>query len=334
MEELTMGDIITKFKDMARKADKTIVLPESTDQRMLKATRIILDEGIAKIILLGDEDEIRDAAQSAGVDIGGAQIVPLAGTAQAKELAGKLYELRKHKGMTEAEALETLKTPMYYAAMLVKDGLADGYLAGAINTTGNTLKPALQIIKTKPGIRTVSSFFLMVHPDKSWGVDGSLFFADCALVPDPDEQQLAEIAIATADSFKTMLNEEPLVAMLSFSTKGSASHPLVEKVAKATELVKEQRPDIKVDGDLQADAALIAKVGASKSPGSPVAGKANVLIFPDLNSGNIAYKLVQRLAGAEAIGPVIQGIAKPVNDLSRGCSVEDIVSVAAITAIS
>jgi len=207
-------------------------------------------------------------------------------------------------------------------------------VAGAENTTGNTLKPALQIIKTRPGINVVSSFFLMIHPDSRWGVDGCLVFADCALVPDPDENQLAEIAITTADSFKTMLKKQPLVAMLSFSTKGSASHPAVDRVAHATRIVAEKRPDIKIDGDLQADAALIEKVGASKAPGSPVAGRANVLIFPDLNSGNIAYKLVQRLAGAEAIGPVIQGIARPVNDLSRGCSVEDIVSVAAITAIS
>ena len=329
-----MGDIITKFKDMARKADKTIVLPESTEERMLKAAQIILAEGIAGVILPGDESEIKAAADSADADVSGAQVIPLVGTSQAQELAGKLYELRKHKGMTEEEAVETLKVPMYYAAMLVKEGLADGYLAGALNTTGNTLKPALQIIKTKPGIKTVSSYLLMVHPDKRWGVDGSLFFADCALVPDPDEQQLAEIAIATADSFKTMLGEEPLVAMLSFSTRGSAQHPLVDKVAAATELVKNQRPDIQIDGDLQVDAAIIESVASQKAPGSPLAGKANTLIFPDLNSGNIAYKLVQRLAGAEAIGPVIQGIAKPVNDVSRGCSVEDIVSVAAITAIS
>lgn len=329
-----MSDIISKFKDMARMASRTIVLPESTEERILKAAEIIMEKGIAEIILLADEGEIKSAARSAGADVSKARIIPLEGTAQAKELASKLYELRKHKDMSEEQAVETLKTPMYYAAMLVKEDLAHGYVAGAENTTGNTLKPALQIIKTRPGINVVSSFFLMVHPDNRWGVDGCLFFADCALVPDPDENQLAEIAITTADSFKTMFKMEPLVAMLSFSTKGSASHPAVDKVANATKIVAEKRPDIKIDGDLQADAALIEKVGASKAPGSPVAGKANVLIFPDLNSGNIAYKLVQRLAGAEAIGPVIQGIAKPVNDLSRGCSVEDIVSVAAITAIS
>ena len=329
-----MSDIISKFKDMARQAGRTIVLPESTEERMLKATRIILDKGIARVILLGDESEINALARKAGTDVSGAEIAPLSGTEQAGQLAEKLYELRKHKGMTAEQAVETLKTPMYFAAMMVKDGLAHGYVAGAENTTGNTLKPALQIIKTKPGINVVSSYFLMVHPDSRLGTGGCLFFADCALVPDPDENQLAEIAITTADSFKTMLEKEPLVAMLSFSTKGSASHPAVDKVANATKIVTEKRPDIKIDGDLQADAALIEKVGTSKAPGSPVAGRANVLIFPDLNSGNIAYKLVQRLAGTEAIGPVIQGIARPVNDLSRGCSVEDIVSVAAITAIS
>lgn len=329
-----MSDIIGKFKAAAREAGNKVVLPESLEERTLRATQEIISDGIAKVVLLGDEAQVKQAAETAGADITGAEIVPIEGTAQATELAGKLFELRRHKGMTEEQATETLKTPMYYAAMMVKEGLAHGYLAGAENTTGNTLKPALQIIKTKPGIAVVSSYFLMVLPDSSWGEDGALVFADCALVPDPDENQLAEIAITTADSFKTMMRVEPRVAMLSFSTKGSASHPSVDKVANATKIVQEKRPDIQIDGELQADAALIQSVGAKKSPGSTVAGKANVLIFPDLASGNICYKLVQRLAGAEAIGPVIQGIARPVNDLSRGCSVEDIVSVAAITAIS
>jgi len=227
-----VSDIISKFKDMARMASRTIVLPESTEERMLKAAEIIMEKGTAEIILLGDEGEIKSAARSAGADVSKARIIPLEGTAQAKELASKLYELRKHKGMSEEQAVETLKTPMYYAAMLVKEDLAHGYVAGAENTTGNTLKPALQIIKTKPGINVVSSFFLMVHPDNRWGVDGCLFFADCALVPDPDENQLAEIAITTADSFKTMFKMEPLVAMLSFSTKGSASHPGYRKTGE------------------------------------------------------------------------------------------------------
>ncbi len=329
-----MSEIVSKFKAAAREAANTVVLPESLEERTLRATQEIIGDRIAKVILLGEEATVKQAASTAGANIDGAQIIPVQGTELAAGLAGKLYELRKHKGMTREQALETLKTPMYFAAMLVKEDLAHGYLAGAESTTGNTLKPALQIIKTRPGIGIVSSFFLMVLADTGWGDDGVLVFADCALVPDPDENQLAEIAITTADSFKTMMRTEPRVAMLSFSTKGSASHPSVDKVAGATKIVQEKRPDIQIDGELQADAALVESVGAKKSPGSSVAGKANVLIFPDLASGNIGYKLVQRLAGAEAIGPVIQGIAKPVNDLSRGCSVEDIVSVAAITAIS
>ncbi len=329
-----MSEIINNFKAAAREAGNTVVLPESLDERTLCATQEIISDGIAKVILLGDEAEIKKATSAAGADISGAEIIPLEGTAQAAELAGKLYELRKHKGMTEEQAVETLKTPMYYAAMLVKQNLAHGYVAGAQNTTGNTLKPALQIIKTKPGIGIVSSYFMMVHPDPRWGKDGVIFYADSGLVPEPNAEELAEIAITTADTFKTMMKDEPRVAMLSFSTKGSASHPLVEKVQSATEFVRQKRPDIIVDGELQVDAALIESVAASKAPGSPVKGKANVLIFPELNSGNIAYKLTQRLAGTEAYGPLIQGIAKPVNDLSRGCSAEDIVSVAAITAIS
>jgi len=329
-----LADIIAKFKDMARKTNHTIVLPESLEERTLKATRIILDEKLARISLVGEEKEIKSQAQKAGVDISGAEIIPNTGTELAKSLAEKLYELRKNKGMTPEQAVETLKAPMYFAAMLVKEGMAHGYVAGALCTTANTLKPALQIIKTKPGISLVSSFFLMVHPDKRWGVDGCLGYADCGLVPDPNPGELAEIAIATADSFQKMMEAQPRVAMLSFSTKGSATHALVDKVAEATKIVKEKRPDILIDGELQVDAALIEKVAKTKAPGSPLEGKANVLIFPDLNSGNIAYKLTQRLAGAEAYGPLTQGIAKPVNDLSRGCSVEDIVIVTTITAIS
>lgn len=329
-----MSDIIAKIKENARKLGRTVVLPESSDERMLKAVPIIAEERLAKIILLGEKETVLADAAKVGADVSSAEIVPLSGTELAGNLAAKLHELRKNKGMTAEQAVETLKIPMYFAAMMVKDGLAHGYVAGAQNTTGDTLKPALQIIKTKPGIGTVSSFFMMVHPDRRWGSNGVLFYADSGLVIDPNEQQLAEIAITTADSFKAMIGDVPRVAMLSFSTKGSASHPMVDKVVNATNLVREKRPDILVDGDLQADAALIEKVAASKAPGSPLGGKANVLIFPDLNSGNIAYKLTQRLAGAEAYGPLIQGIAKPVNDLSRGCSVEDIVSVAAITAVS
>jgi len=329
-----LSDIISRIKEKARKAGKTIVLPESGDERMLKAVPIILAEGLAKIILLGDKDTILADAKKAGADVSGADIIPVAGTELAGSLAAKLFELRKAKGMTGEQAVETLKTHMYFAAMLVKENLAHGYVAGAQCTTAATLKPALQIIKTRPGISIVSSYFMMVHPDTRWGADGVLFYADSGLVIDPNVQELAEIAITTADTFRTMIGVEPRVAMLSFSTKGSASHALVEKVVNATNIVKEKRPDIIVDGELQGDAALIPKVAASKAPGSPVEGRANVLIFPNLDAGNIAYKLTQRLAGAEAYGPLIQGIAKPVNDLSRGCSVDDIVSVTAITAVS
>ena len=328
-----MSDIISRIKEKARKAGKTIVLPESGDERMLKAVPIILAEGLAKIILLGDKDTILADAKKAGADVSGAEIIPVAGTELAGSLAAKLFDLRKAKGMTGEQAVETLKTHMYFAAMLVKENLAHGYVAGAQCTTAATLKPALQIIKTRPGISIVSSYFMMVHPDTRWGADGVLFYADSGLVENPTAEELSEIAISSAKSFKSLVGAEPVVAMLSYSTYGSAKSELTEKVVEATRLLKQKVPELTADGELQVDAALVPEVGRSKAPGSPVAGKANVLIFPDLNSGNIAYKLTQRLAKAEAYGPVTQGLAGPVNDLSRGCSAEDIVGVVAITAV-
>jgi phosphate acetyltransferase len=321
--------------DKAKSAKKTIVLPEATEERNLRAAEKIIKEGIASIILVGAPREINAKAKELGVDISKATIrEPLEG-ADALNFIDKLVELRKNKGMTESKAQEILKDPLYYAAMLVKLGQADGYVAGAIHATGDVLRPALQIIKTAPGCKTVSSFFIMVLPKTSpyFETCSELFFADCAVVPAPDENQLADIAVSTAQSFKSLVSSsEPRVGMLAFSTKGSAKHDDLDKVIAATDIIRKKAPDLMVDGELQADSALIAKVGELKCPESQVAGKANVLVFPDLNSGNIAYKLVQRLAGAAAVGPIVQGLDKPVNDLSRGCSVQDIVDTVAVTA--
>lgn len=323
--------LMDDIKRKARSSIKRVVLPEGTEERTLKAAEKIAKEGIAVPILLGNEQEIRSKA--AGLDYSGVSIIDLNKTGKLDEYAAEFYEMRKHKGITMEQAKQTMSDPMFYSCMMVKKGEADGMVAGAINPTANTLRPALQIIKTLPGISVVSSSFIMELKTNEYGYNGILMFGDCAVNPNPDENELAAIAISTAQTGKQLTGMEPKVAMLSFSTKGSAKHELVDKVVKATEIVKKLAPDLMVDGELQADAALVEKVGQLKSPGSPVAGKANVLIFPDLQAGNIGYKLVQRLAGAEAIGPVCQGFAAPVNDLSRGCSVEDIVSVVAITAV-
>lgn len=325
--------VIEQIKAKAKSNKKFILLPEGTEERTIQAAALITEEGIAKVALMGDELEIADKAAALGVNLNGVETINPVTSAKFKDFSEKFYEMRKAKGVTSEKAEETMKNPLFFAAMMIKLDLADGMVAGAISTTGDTLRPGLQIIKMAKGISVVSSCFIMEIPDRSYGDNGVMIFGDCAVNPNPTAEQLAAIAVSSADTGKALCGIEPRVAMLSFSTKGSAKHELVDKVKEATDLVKELSTDLMVDGELQADAALVEKVGQLKSPGSPVAGKANVLIFPDLQAGNIGYKLVQRLAGAEAIGPICQGFAKPINDLSRGCSIDDIVSVVAITAV-
>ncbi|MBN2806191.1 MAG: phosphate acetyltransferase [Prolixibacteraceae bacterium] len=324
-------ELINQIKQKAAKLNKRIVLPEGSEERTLKATEIIIKEGIAKIILLGDEVEIRNKAVALNVKIDGADIVNPKTDTRRTVYAEMMVELRKSKGLTMEEALNLLDDPLYFGPVMIKAGDADGELAGAINATGDVLRPAFQFVKTLPGSSVVSGAFLM-FVDEKFGDQGVLVFADCAVMPDPDEKQLAEIAVTSARTAKAIIGMEPRVALLSFSTYGSAQHPMVDKVVNATRLAKEMAPDLMIDGELQLDAAIIPEVGKLKAPASKVAGKANVLVFPGLEAGNIGYKLVQRLAGAEAIGPVLQGMAAPINDLSRGCSVSDIVNMVAITA--
>ena len=322
--------IIDKIKAKAKADVKHIVLPEGEETRNAQAAAIIAREGLAKLTLLGNPEKVKEAANGASLD--GIEIIDPATSDKCAAYANMLYELRKAKGMTPEQAAELVRDPMYYGVMMVKMGDADGLVSGAIHSTGDMLRPALQIIKSKPGIKTVSSCFLMECPNKAYGDDGVMVFADCAVNIDPDAEQLASIALGAADSARALAGIEPRVAMLSFSTKGSAKHDLVTKVQEATRIAKELDPSLMLDGELQLDAAIVESVGQLKAPGSPVAGKANVLVFPGLEAGNIGYKLVQRLAGAEAYGPILQGIAKPCNDLSRGCSVDDIVATVAITA--
>lgn len=325
--------VIDMIREKARANVKHIVLPEGSEERTVQAAQRITEEGVAKVTLVGDPAEIQAVAEKFGVSLAGVDIVNPKESADYPRYCEDFARMRAKKGVTLEQAQETMLDPLFFAAMMVYDNKADGFVSGAINTTGNTLRPGLQIIKTAPGVSTVSSCFIMEVPDKRFGEEGILIFADCAVNIEPTAQQLADIAIASAQTGKALCGMDPKVAMLSFSTKCSAQHENVEKVIEATRLVKELAPELNVDGELQADAALVEKVGQLKSPGSPVAGHANVLVFPDLQAGNIGYKLVQRLAGAEAIGPICQGFAKPINDLSRGCSVEDIVSLVAVTAV-
>lgn len=324
--------MIEKIKQRVKGRKKTIVLPETMDKRIMEATEEILKEDIANIILIGKKDEIEEVAR--GYDIGGAKIIDPYTDELTNSLAWELYELRKDKGLTEEEARRLLvEDYMYYACMLVKKGYADGAVSGACHSTANTLRPALQILKTKLGVKLVSAFFLMVVPDCEYGSKGTFIFSDSGLEQNPTPEKLAAIAACSADSFKLLTEEEPIVAMLSHSTKGSAKHPDVDKVTEAVAIAQRDYPGYLIDGELQLDAAIVPSVAASKAKDSMVAGRANVLIFPDLDAGNIGYKLVQRLAKAEAYGPVCQGLSRPVNDLSRGCVAKDIVGVVAITAL-
>ncbi|MBQ3923240.1 MAG: phosphate acetyltransferase [Spirochaetales bacterium] len=327
-----MSKFLDTIKARAKQNKKTIILPESMDKRTFAAAEQVLKEGIANLIIIGTPEQI--AENGKGYDISGATIINPFTYEKTEEYINLFVELRKSKGLTYEEAKKTaLEDYMYYACLMVKAGDADGVVSGACHSTANTLRPSLQIIKTKPGVKLVSAFFLMVVPNCEYGANGTFIFADSGLEQNPDPEKLAAIAACSAESFQLLVQEEPIVAMLSHSTKGSAKHADVDKVVEATRLCKEANPNLKVDGELQVDAAIVPSVGQSKAPGSPVAGKANVLVFPDLDAGNSGYKLVQRLAKAEAYGPVTQGIAKPINDLSRGCSAEDIVGVVAITCV-
>ncbi len=324
---------IEAIKEKAKKDIKTIILPESEDLRVLEGASKVLKEGFAKIILIGNEEEVRKRANENNIDLTKATIINPKTSEKYEEYVNQFYELRKAKGMTIEKARETILEPIYFGMMMVKQGDSDGLVSGACHSTANTLRPALQILKTAPGTKLVSAFFAMVVPNCEYGENGVFIFGDSGLVENPTAEELSEIAISSSKSFHQLTGKESKVAMLSYSTYGSAHSELTEKVIEATKLLKEKEPNLICDGELQLDAAIVPEIAASKAPGSPVAGKANTLIFPNLDAGNIGYKLVQRLAKAEAYGPLCQGIAKPVNDLSRGCNSDDIAGVVAITCV-
>ncbi len=326
---------IEEIKERARKDIKTIVLPEAEDVRTLEATKMVLDEKFAKVILIGNKEKVLEKAKENNIDITEVEIINPVESEKYDEYVNLLYDLRKHKGMTIEQAKELVKDPTYYGMLMLKDegSKADGLVSGAIHSTSDTLRPALQILKTAPGTKLVSAFFVMVVPNCEYGENGTFIFGDSGLNENPDAESLSEIAISSSKSFYQLVGKTPKVAMLSYSSKGSAKSELTEKMINATKLVKEKAPDLIVDGELQLDAAIVPEVAKFKAPDSPVKGEANVLIFPNLDAGNIGYKLVQRLGKAEAYGPLCQGIARPVNDLSRGCSSKDIAGVIAITAV-
>ncbi|MBU2445009.1 MAG: phosphate acetyltransferase [Bacteroidetes bacterium] len=328
-----MSNLIENIKEKARKRKKTIVLPESYDERVIKAAHQLHSENICGVILLGNEQKIRDDAKKisegsfGNVDLTGIRLIDPLKSDKLTDFTNIYFNLRKSKGVEFEKAKETIKNNLFFGAMLVREGMADGFVGGSVSPTADVLRAGIHCVGMPEGISIVSSFFLMIWPERVHA------YADCAVVPNPTDEQLADIAISTADNYGKLIGDEPRIAMLSFSTKGSAEHEMVDKVRNATNLVKSKRPDLKVDGELQFDAAVIEKVGKSKAPGSEITGKANVLIFPDLNAGNIGYKIAQRLGGAEAIGPMVQGLKKPVFDLSRGCSVEDIVNTSSIACL-